>query len=395
MKLVWASIVDIHYILEKDFNMKKLFNKVQELKICKLYKSGNTGLKLAKVFKCGGSTILHVLKRNNIIARLGIPRRFNQKQERKICKLYKSGHTGLEIGNKFNCAQGVILNYLERNKVKRRLAIKRPNKILLLSKTTEDRINGELLGDGCLSKKYGKWKNGNNSNAWLSWGLKYKDYAEYIIKVFKPFFNIKYNYNIHDGANGRHYRYDIWSERNPTFTKLRKKWYPYGKKIIPQDLVLTPEVCLHWYLGDGCLDKNGSHIVLCTDDFTECEVDFLIKLFKRDVKIISTKINIINRRYRIRISRIEARKFLDYIGSCFVNCYQYKWNWKNSKLAIKKILYLKKIKQLMTKNLNSYTIHKITKISDSTVRKYRKLLEKEELYGKERNSRSKKYCIKN
>lgn len=50
-------------------------------------------------------------------------------------------------------------------------------------------------------------------------------------------------------------------------------WYPNNKKIVPQNLVLTPNILLHWYLGDGSLSFGSFYI--STQSFTKEENLFL------------------------------------------------------------------------------------------------------------------------
>ena len=142
---------------------------------------------------------------------------------------------------------------------------------------------------------------------------------------------------------------------------------------------LTPKICLDWYLEDGSLCKSGSNINLCTNGFTKKEVEFLIEILWRDLKIKAT----INKsgknkagiqKWVIYISRIEARKFLDQIGLCPVSCYLYKWDWKENKNELRKKIYLKKIKPFVLQGLTDWEICKLTGICHPTVKKYRELL---------------------
>lgn len=63
-----------------------------------------------------------------------------------------------------------------------------------------------------------------------------------------------------------------------SLTPIYRRWYPNGKKHVPEDLVLTPLTVAHWFCGDGTSSyrpNNGGIIVsFATDCFTfdECEV---------------------------------------------------------------------------------------------------------------------------
>ena len=251
-------------------------------------------------------------------------RRFVVEQETNICKLYLDGCTTLNLSRKFNCGYGTIYNVLARNKIiKRTSGSYRIHKPLNLSKDIEDYLVGDILSDAHISRPIG------NGNSQLQWGVKHKEYAEYLAGIYnKEYFKINIESRKHYNKKYRRW-YSGWkinSGRNITFTELRVKWYPKRKKIIPEDLILTSKTCLHWYLGDGCLHKKECSITLHTNGFAKKDVNFLIKKLKK-IEIKSTK-NKQGKNFIIRISRIEARKFLDYIGQCPISCYDYKWDWR-------------------------------------------------------------------
>lgn len=43
----------------------------------------------------------------------------------------------------------------------------------------------------------------------------------------------------------------LTSRTSQFIVKQRIRWYPDGKKIVPPDLVITPIVLAHWFIGDG------------------------------------------------------------------------------------------------------------------------------------------------
>ena len=58
---------------------------------------------------------------------------------------------------------------------------------------------------------------------------------------------------------------------------IRKKWYDNsGKKHIPFDLKITPDVLLYWYIDDGSLSISGT-VILFTNDFSKSEVLLLAR----------------------------------------------------------------------------------------------------------------------
>lgn len=188
-------------------------------------------------------------------------------------------------------------------------------------------INGELLGDGCLSHSKTKLP-----SVRFSYGSKYSEYVQYVSTTLQSF-GIKKS-----GKIGKHYdkRHDVyWYSYQSCFYEelsyIRKRWYPKGKKIIPKNLELTPLTCRQWYIGDGHLyhKKNSkTTILLATCCFSDKEVFYLInQLDKIGFKATKQKRNIIH------ILAYSTKDFLEYIGKCPVKCYQYKWDFKKLEQA--------------------------------------------------------------
>jgi len=76
----------------------------------------------------------------------------------------------------------------------------------------------------------------------------------------------------------------IWTPVTDSWERERERWYPEGKKIIPDDFRVTPASMLMYHLCDGCLShqriksdgtKSGAHVVLSTYAYT---VEDLVKL---------------------------------------------------------------------------------------------------------------------
>ncbi|MFH0829735.1 MAG: helix-turn-helix domain-containing protein [Candidatus Aenigmatarchaeota archaeon] len=65
---------------------------------------------------------------------------------------------------------------------------------------------------------------------------------------------------------------------------LRKGWYVDGddktQKIVPKDLFLTPVALLHWYIGDGSMNRHGGnrkpYPVLATNCFRYSDIQLLV-----------------------------------------------------------------------------------------------------------------------
>jgi len=188
-------------------------------------------------------------------------------------------------------------------------------------------INGELLGDGCLTTTSKKDNlPSENLSALFRYSSKYEEYINYISDTLKSFGieqagkTIKY-YN----KKQKNYCYKYNSRSYKELMYIYKQWYPKGKKIIPKNIRLTSLTCRQWYIGDGSLIQRKQrtikpYIILCTCGFLIEDVKWLIKELN-NLGFKATKYS----QNSIYISAYFIKKFLNYIKDCPVNCYQYKW----------------------------------------------------------------------
>ncbi len=189
-----------------------------------------------------------------------------------------------------------------------------------LSKEAIEWINGELLGDGCIISQ-------SPHSAYFIYASKYKVYMQYISNTLKSFGikragQIRKYYHKDTNCYTYHYCSLCYEELLP----IRKQWYPNGKKIVPKDISLTSITLRQHYIGDGCLihHKTGRpYIRLATCGFLISDVEWLIKKlinlnFKATIQMASNTIH---------ISTHSTKDFLNYIGKCPVNCYNYKFEY--------------------------------------------------------------------
>mgnify|MGYP003292196942 CR=1 FL=1 len=230
-----------------------------------------------------------------------------------------------EIAKEF----GVSVDTIVRIKKEYKLEYKRKEmrcERIDLTDIQKEVLNGCLLGDGCLNIH----KNGKN--AIFSYTSKSKEMVEYVAGYFSniPNNGISYSEYYDKRTNNLYSRYTFKTHVNSVFTEIYHKWYVNKIKIIPPDLILTPRVCLFWYLGDGCLNnKTGYSLFFATNCFskTNLEKQIIPQMKKFEVSLIKGgKSKKGETQYRIYIPRRHIKSFLDYIGDCPVNFYSYKWN---------------------------------------------------------------------
>jgi hypothetical protein len=222
-------------------------------------------------------------------------------------------------------AYGTIHYWLKKHNIKSRNKSEcvKGNHVELTKRSLEF-IEGELLGDGCLSPY-------KNISARYTHSSKYKTYLKWLSNKLSEFGIeqvgiIQKSQNILNGK--RYIIYKYTSKFYRELVELSKKWYPDGKKIVPRNLELTPIMVRQWYIGDGCLvkpKKGNPWIQFSTDAFDNKSLDLLTYRFLKDVEIAAG----IRSNNRLCLSCYTVNNFLNYIGECpseIEEIYGYKWD---------------------------------------------------------------------
>ena len=238
-------------------------------------------------------------------------------------ELYSMGYSSCEIAKILG-----ISDWSVRDKLRKKGIVLFPRGKRLNQESVSIRqlevLNGEMLGDGCISlrKRY--------KNAYLEWHLKRMGHVQLLCDEFEnlePSFHSRY-----DDEDG----WKLWTKCNPDLTNQHNRWYPNGVKIVPKDLELTPLVCYHWYIGDGYFGKSNN-IDLYSLGFSKEENIFLIKLLSGlgiNAVLRETNKYPSGTKYFIALGKFEAKKFLEYIGPCTVEDYNYKWPDNDEELIV-------------------------------------------------------------
>lgn len=193
-------------------------------------------------------------------------------------------------------------------------------------KKFQEYLDGLVLGDGSISlpKRRGlPFYNQTAAVSKIEWARKIqKDIINFGLKCFI--------YGPYNRAE-----ITITTRFHPFFLKMRERWYPKGKKKIPQDLIITPIILANWYLGDGKLDKDDI-IKIYTECFQFKEVECLSDLLNKAVGIIS----FVKRNEKghpiILIRAREVPTFLAYIPDEYrLKCFNYKFNIKRTHTRMK------------------------------------------------------------
>lgn len=177
-----------------------------------------------------------------------------------------------------------------------------------LQQKEKEILEGLMLSDGCLSEK-------SRISARLTFGFKFKETCEEISKTissmnFSPFWQSEQTKCWHTKSNMYH---DLLIEN--------KRWYPKGKKIVPQDILITSTSCYWWFLGDGY--NTDGNVYLCTDSFSSDDNKFLIKKLKEKGFNPSLRSN-----NRIAFNKKDTINFLEWIKPQDGILEQYKYKWQ-------------------------------------------------------------------
>lgn len=187
-------------------------------------------------------------------------------------------------------------------------------------------MEGALLGDGYLQKRRPE---SPGCNATFSYTTASKQHADFVLDIFrnlctKNFQKVNERRRFDKRTGKTYIAYTFNTRSLPCLTELYDKWYPGNKKVVPEDIKLTKEALLLWYIGDGQLNSLGYHIYLHTECFKKEEVERLSN--KIGLDSYPYEKNKEKGQYVIRVPKSGVVKFLDIIGPCPFSDYSHKWD---------------------------------------------------------------------
>jgi len=152
------------------------------------------------------------------------------------------------------------------------------------SSNTLDQIKetllGSLLGDGYLEMG----ERASNARFRITQSLKHEHYLFLLFGVFSQFCLSSPRLDKYfDKRTNKEYSRWVFTTRSlPLFTEFHSLFYLNGIKIVPSIIfkLLTPLALAHWIQQDGSFNKASGGLTLCTDSFTESEVQLLISVLQ-------------------------------------------------------------------------------------------------------------------
>lgn len=227
-----------------------------------------------------------------------------------------------------------------------------------------DIFNGLIISDGYL--ELGQ----KSKNPRLSFSLKHKEFAENIVNslnclIWESNGSITENKRFDKRINKEVTTYQIRTRALECLNSFYSKWYSCKKKIVPEDLSLSKEMVLYWYLGDGFLERkkakpNYRRIGFCTESFSEEENNILKNKLKEILNTDYIYLENSNKKKnkRIIIAKTGITAFYNFLGDQSpVKCYDYKFEfgqYKNKNYFKNSYMIRKKRQKGAIKNEQSY-----------------------------------------
>jgi hypothetical protein len=229
-------------------------------------------------------------------------------------------------------------------------------------------LTGGLLGDLYMSLD-GKYPRIGIKRQYLDY-----NYLNWEYEIFKDLCKSQIkSFDVYDKRYDTIKKYCSFRTRAvPAFLDYYNKWYPNGKKIVPNNLEFTPMILAIWFADDGSVRNRGKReleINFATNSFGENYTQFLAeKLEKR----YNLKFPIYKKKdkdqFLIRAGSESSQRFLKEITPYIIQINMIrKYNvWKDLSLDIKPSLsgHYKNYKMLYDAilELNDFSINEISKI---------------------------------
>lgn len=184
-------------------------------------------------------------------------------------------------------------------------------------------VDGFLLGDGSINSRI----NRTESVGRFRCGVEHEDFCQYLMVPFLDLGAKVIKTNSQNMKQG--FMFSGSTRYHPDIYQQYLRWYPENKngdrvKQPPEDVKITSESVMRWYLGDGCVVARNNTVTLrlSTDGFAMEKVEMLVgKLQQIGIKCHRNNEN------RIRVDAKGIPAFFDLIGRISpIECYKYKFD---------------------------------------------------------------------
>jgi len=231
---------------------------------------------------------------------------------------WENGRSTCDIATELGCNPGTIYYWLQKHGILVRRVLEHH---VSLSPPALQFLEGELLGDGGLIYSSGQ------KSARFAYSSKHYDYLMWLASELQKM-GIQQSGDLYKQTRGECYWWQYQSRHYRELATLKRRWYPEGKKVVPEDIELAPVVARQWYLGDGSLCRSRRQrawIEFCTDGFAlSC-----VRLLADKLAALGFNVTFQPKKNRVRMSASSVSDFFDYIGPCppeIEHVYGYKWD---------------------------------------------------------------------
>lgn len=193
-----------------------------------------------------------------------------------------------------------------------------------LSKEAREMLFGSLFGDAGVYKSTGS----RHYHVMICHSPKQKEYMEWKEAFLKPLATgIKQAAHYHRIRQKNYTTMTMRTTNHSYFTRLRKLFYPYGKKIIKGKLLnkLTPLGIATWFMDDGTTginNRNYPQLFICTCSYPDSD-NQMIRSYFLDKWGIETRVH--GGKYpRLYFNRPNAKKLIEIIKPYIIPSMAYK-----------------------------------------------------------------------
>lgn len=185
------------------------------------------------------------------------------------------------------------------------------NPVGSLSELQRSLVEGCLLGDGYMRCK-------TNAHLEINHSIHQKDYVDWKYEHLKEFILTAPKAR---RGNGNRIGYRFFTRSLPVFTEYYRRFYLNGKKIIPQNLELTPLTLAVWFMDDG--SRSYKSCYFNTQKFIVQEQEYLLSLLLERFGL-RAKIDRDGIYNRLRLPVDETGKLTKIINSLVIPSLRYK-----------------------------------------------------------------------
>lgn len=233
------------------------------------------------------------------------------RDDSQIIQDYLAGKSMNQLSKETGVPLGTINWILTKNNIPKRTISQAVNSGLThkdniqLSHNNKQLLIGNLLGDGSVLKK--------KLRAFYTHTDKHLEYLEWLSSEFEKdglTFSPIYQNSRGDWA--------LQSRTYSVFNEYRDDFYNGRKRIVPKSITLTPIILRQWYISDGSVATHGGRTI------SKQMSDPMILL--KPLRLILGDEVSYHAQGKFYIPVKLVNKFLNYIGSCPVKSYEYKWS---------------------------------------------------------------------